>query len=50
MYRRIHTIILTPYSIQDDTSKVLAARRLIIRYVADGSTPFVPVVVLLDLE
>lgn len=42
--------VLVRYIVQDDAGQLAAARRLISRCVAEGSTLFVPVTVVLELE
>jgi predicted nucleic-acid-binding protein len=44
------TNVLVRYVAQDDAAQLAAAQRLITRCVADGSTLFVPVTVVLELE
>ncbi len=44
------TNVLVRYVAQDDAAQLAAAKRLITRCVADGSTLFVPVTVVLELE
>jgi predicted nucleic-acid-binding protein len=46
----LDTNVLVRYIVQDDARQLAAARRLISRCVAEGSTLFVPVTVLLELE
>ena len=46
----LDTNVLVRYIVQDDAAQLAAARRLIRRGVADGSTLFVPVTVVLELE
>ena len=46
----LDTNILVRYIVQDDAAQLAAAKRLIGRCVADGSTMFVPVTVVLELE
>jgi len=44
------TNVLVRYIVQDDAAQLAAAKRLIGRCVAEGSTLFVPVTVMLELE
>ena len=46
----LDTNVLVRYVVQDDPSQLAAAKRLISRCVAEGSTLFVPVTVVLELE
>ena len=46
----LDTNVLARYIVQDDPSQFAAAKRLIRRCVAEGSTLFVPVTVVLELE
>jgi len=46
----LDTNVLVRYIVQDDARQLAAARRLISRCVAEGSTLFVPVTVVLELE
>ena len=46
----LDTNVLVRYIVQDDARQLAAARRLICRCVAEGSTLFVPVTVVLELE
>lgn len=46
----LDTNVLARYIVQDDARQLAAARRLISRCVAEGSTLFVPVTVVLELE
>ena len=46
----LDTNALVRYLVQDDASQLAAARRLISRCVAEGTTLFVPVTVVLELE
>ena len=46
----LDTNVLVRYVVQDDSSQLAAAQRLIGRCVAEGSTLFVPVTVVLELE
>ena len=46
----LDTNILVRYIVQDDAAQLAAAKRLIGRCLADGSTMFVPVTVVLELE
>ncbi|MDH4392676.1 MAG: twitching motility protein PilT [Aquabacterium sp.] len=46
----LDTNVLVRYSVQGDSSQLAAAKRLIGRCVAEGSTLFVPVTVVLGLE
>lgn len=46
----LDTNVLVRYIVQDDPSQFTAAKRLISRCVAEGSTLFVPVTVLPELE
>ena len=46
----LDTNILVRYIVEDDAVQLAAAKRLIVRCVADGSTMFVPVTVVLELE
>lgn len=46
----LDTNVLVRYLVQDDASQLAAARRLISRCVAEGTTLFVPVTVVLELE
>jgi predicted nucleic-acid-binding protein len=46
----LDTNVLARYIVQDDPSQLAAAKRLIGRCVAEGSTLFVPVTVVLELE
>ncbi len=46
----LDTNVLVRYIVQDDPSQLAAAKRLIRRCVAEGSTLFVPVTVVLELE
>ena len=46
----LDTNVLVRYIVQDDPSQFAAAKRLINRCVAEGSTLFVPVTVVLELE
>ena len=46
----LDTNVLVRYLVQDDPSQLAAARRLISRCVAERSTLFVPVTVVLELE
>ena len=46
----LDTNLLVRYIVQDDAAQLAAARRLIGRCVAEGSTLFVPVTVVLELE
>ncbi|MBI3368085.1 MAG: type II toxin-antitoxin system VapC family toxin [Burkholderiales bacterium] len=46
----LDTNVLVRYIVQDDARQLAAARRLIRRCVAEGSTLFVPVTVVLELE
>jgi predicted nucleic-acid-binding protein len=46
----LDTNVLVRYVVQDDTAQLAAAKRLISRCVAEGSTLFVPVTVMLELE
>ena len=46
----LDTNVLVRYIVQDDPSQLAAAKRLISRCVAEGSTLFVPVTVVLELE
>jgi len=46
----LDTNILVRYIVQDDASQFAAAKRLVSRCVAEGSTLFVPVTVVLELE
>jgi predicted nucleic-acid-binding protein len=46
----LDTNVLVRYIVQDDAAQLAAAKRLISRIVAEGSTLFVPVTVVLELE
>jgi len=46
----LDTNVLVRYIVQDDARQLAAAKRLISRCVAEGSTLFVPVTVVLELE
>lgn len=46
----LDTNVLVRYIVQDDSSQLAAARRLISRCVAEGRALFVPVTVALELE
>jgi predicted nucleic-acid-binding protein len=46
----LDTNVLVRYIVQDDARQLAAVRRLISRCVAEGSTLFVPVTVVLELE
>ncbi len=46
----LDTNVLVRYVVQDDPSQLAAAKRLISRCVAKGSTLFIPVTVVLELE
>jgi len=46
----LDTNVLVRYIVQDDLSQLAAAKRLISRCVAEGSTLFIPVTVVLELE
>ena len=46
----LDTSVLVRYIVQDDAAQVAAAKRLITRCVAEGSTLVVPVSVVLELE
>jgi predicted nucleic-acid-binding protein len=46
----LDTNVLVPYLVQDDPSQLAAAKRLISRCIAEGSTLFIPVTVVLELE
>jgi predicted nucleic-acid-binding protein len=46
----LDTNVLVRYIVQDDAAQLAAAKRLIGRCVAEGSTLFVPVTVVLELE
>ena len=46
----LDTNVLVRYIVQDDARQLAAARRLISRCVAEGSTLFVPVTVVVELE
>lgn len=46
----LDTNVLVRYIVQDDARQLAAARRFISRCVAEGSTLFVPVTVVLELE
>ena len=46
----LDTNVLVRYIVQDDARQLAAARRLISRCIAEGSTLFVPVTVVLELE
>jgi predicted nucleic-acid-binding protein len=46
----LDTSVLVRYIVQDDSSQLAAAKRLIGRSLAEGSTLFVPVTVVLELE
>ncbi len=46
----LDTNVLVRYVVHDDASQLAAAKRLIGRCVAEGSTLFVPVTVVLELE
>jgi len=46
----LDTNVLVRYIVQDDAAQLAAAKRLISRCVAEGSTLFVPVTVALELE
>ena len=46
----LDTNVLVRYIVQDDAAQLAAAKRLISRCVAEGSTLFVPVTVVLELE
>jgi predicted nucleic acid-binding protein len=46
----LDTSVLVRYIVQDDRAQLAAAKRLIGRCVAEGSTLFVPVTVVLELE
>jgi predicted nucleic acid-binding protein len=46
----LDTRILVRYIVQDDAAQLAAAKRLISRIVAEGSTLFIPVTVVLALE
>ena len=46
----LDTNILVRYIVEDDAAQLAAAKHLISRSVADGSTLFVPVTVVLELE
>jgi predicted nucleic-acid-binding protein len=46
----LDTNVLVRYIVQDDPSQLAAAKRLISRCVAEGSTLFVPVTVVLEME
>ncbi len=46
----LDTNVLVRYIVQDDPSQLAAAKRLISRCVAEGSTLFLPVTVVLELE
>jgi predicted nucleic-acid-binding protein len=46
----LDTNVLVRYIVQDDAAQFAAAKRLISRCVGDGSTLFVPVTVVLELE
>lgn len=46
----LDTNVLARYIVQDDPAQLAAARRLVSRCVAEGSTLFVPVTVVLELE
>lgn len=46
----LDTNVLVRYIVQDDSSQLAAAKRLIGRCVAEGSALFIPVTVVLELE
>ena len=46
----LDTNVLVRYVVQDDAAQLAAAKRLIIRCVADGQSLFVPVTVVLEFE
>jgi predicted nucleic-acid-binding protein len=46
----LDTNVLVRYIVQDDPSQLAAAERLFSRCIAEGSTLFVPVTVVLELE
>jgi predicted nucleic-acid-binding protein len=46
----LDTNVLVRYIVQDDAAQLAAAKRLISRCLAEGSTLFVPVTVVLELE
>jgi predicted nucleic-acid-binding protein len=46
----LDTNVLVRYIVEDDARQLAAARRLISRCIAEGSTLFVPVTVVLELE
>jgi predicted nucleic-acid-binding protein len=46
----LDTNVLVRYIVQDDAAQFAAAKRLILRCVTEGSTLFVPVTVVLELE
>ena len=46
----LDTNVLVRYIVQDDPSQLAAAKRFISRCVAEGSTLFIPVTVVLELE
>lgn len=46
----LDTNVLVRYLVEDDAAQLTAAKQLISRCVADGSTLFVPVTVVLELE
>ena len=46
----LDTNVLVRYIVQDDAAQLAAAKRLIGRCVAQGSTLFIPVTVVLELE
>lgn len=46
----LDTNVRVPYLVRDDTGRLAAAKRLIGRSVAEGSTLFVPATVVLELE
>jgi predicted nucleic-acid-binding protein len=46
----LDTNVLVRYIVLDDAAQLAAARRLISRILAEGSTLFVPVTVVLELE
>jgi predicted nucleic-acid-binding protein len=46
----LDTNVLVRYIVQDDEAQLVAARRLIRKFVAEGQTLFIPVTVTLELE